>query len=348
MLGTEWLIKENVRQSYFFVTNRERRRGIRRTRPVQKGVFECSDERLDLAVFTETPPGIFQAWSNIGCKFNPEKWPLLRQSVDGLVEYAERNNEEVLLFVADHFSRSDNQRFGCRGHNCNLREVRASSKALVSQLERIYGARRVCVVHISIETDEGAILFHSDNGSILDMGKLLSPSTDGIRHWIEVLYYGHRRMSDQILLELQATAIANAKYLNKVSTSSRSADVDHRGWVLNVGQGSRDWLTKHNTALVVGPFDPKFENKVEVAGRILAGTTRRPDFDKNRGIVLLVSAPFRPKSPESIRRAEVMAMDLANRAMQALQPIEELQPYLGHLVVTVNMEDRSIKILDGN
>jgi hypothetical protein len=352
LTGASNLIYENREGAKLFVKNKFTRQAYRRAYPTQFAICECSDERVDLATVTDTLPGIFQTWANIGCRFDFENWDRFKRSFGGLVAYVKTHRQKMVVIVLDHFSRSDNRKFGCAGHQCDLAQTRASSESLKRQIEKIYPHDPdIRVIHVSKETDEGALLFHSDGNGIFDLGMIrVKLPLGAIRTDFEVMYQNTKRpFTDQQLSDLAAIASRNLSYLQKVRASpGRSSCFGHRGWVLNVGQGSMGWLRKHHTALVISPFDPRFKDRVRIAGNVLAASTRRKDFDRNQGITLLSSAPFRPSHPASLNAAEQKALDLDQEAMAVLERNEELRPYLSHLVVTVNMETCEANILDGS
>jgi hypothetical protein len=254
----------------------------------------------------------------------------------------------MVLFVMDHFSRSDNRSLGCRGHDCNLEKTRACSKSLKRQLlEAFKNDARVIVLHLSVETDGDALVFHSDNGTELDLGMLEGISRAEVKNHLQrVLADSERRISEPALSSILALATRNLVHVDRVRKAPRSRhELGHRGWVLNVGQGARDWLGKHQKALEIGPFDPAFPAKVRIAGAILAANARRPDFNRNLGVVLLSSAPFRPMDSESRRRAEHKALKLADQAMAALEDVDGLREHLDSLAVIVDMETRRAHVL---
>ncbi len=63
------------------------RRKYRIEHPTEIGALKCMDGRLNLAVITQTPPGIIQPFRNLGGQFCLG-WPFFQEVIDEWVNYA--------------------------------------------------------------------------------------------------------------------------------------------------------------------------------------------------------------------------------------------------------------------
>lgn len=309
------------------------------------------DGRVNLPVITQTPLGIMSSWRNIGGTFDLFQWPRFQNSVEKLWRCAKANDRPLLWIVTDHFSRSNNRHLGCAGYDCNIEKAQEASRALKRQFDHDFGGDlNVFTIHVTIETDEGALIFHAPHSEDLDLGLVHTEiSRDILFSRLKAMYQRKEsKTSDQMLHDVLRLAMKNVAHVSKVRTEKRSiTEVEHREWVLVVGQA--DWLEEMNMALTVGPYDPQFVHWVKVATKkILIGNTKRKDFNRHRGVVLMASAQFTPDEGDVGRRlAEHKATYLADQSARAIEfALPDLKDYLQYLTVTVNMDTRGINIME--
>lgn len=353
MTGSEHLMALGEELAEQFRRSKPQRVRHRHDYPTQIGVFDCMDGRVSLPCVTGTLPGIIQSWSNIGVRFDLFHWFDFQESVKGLWRWTkgekERRHSLPLLFVVmDHTSRN-HRHLRCKGHLLDDGRALASSRALIRQFEDVFcGDPDVYTIHATLETDEDALMFHGKNGKdMLDLGLGIDLSREDISVALRKLYPNMSR--EPMLNDLTEIAWRNLGHSMRMRQSNRVLlENDHREWILYVGQGFE--FPETNMALSVGPFDPNFSENVRIAAEILASNLNQRDFDRHRGAVLMASAPFRPEEGSVGKKiAAIKARHLADRALGAIRDhVPDLRPYLKHLTVTVNMEDRRLAILDGD
>jgi len=342
------LLKINKDRSHEFISERPRRRKYRQDHPTEIGVFECMDGRVHLPLLTRTPFGIIQSWRNMGGQFDLLHWPRFQTSVRGFSGYARRKKVPILLIVGDHFSRSSTH-LGCRGHNYDFERSQASNRELERQFDYFFGDDpSVYTIRIAVETDEDTLVFYGKSEGILDLGMTFGISREDLIDKLKSLYPGMEKIGTMIE-DLAEIGMRNERHAATVRMSKRPlAEADHREWVIGVGQGF-DWLHEPNTALIIGPFDPKLSRVIKKAGGLIRDNIQRPGFNRERGVALISLAPFRPEEGSSGRKfASLQAMELARQAARALEEVPEIRPYLHSLTAIVSMEDCRLTILDGD
>jgi hypothetical protein len=301
---------------------------------------------------TETPFGIIQSWRNIGGIFDLFGWRSFQASTKGLWRCAHQRDSLLLWIVSDHFSKGNNAHRGCKGHDYDRERSEAASRKLARQFEHVFGEdKSVYVIRVTIETDEDAIIFHGADGrGVLDLASADGMSREQMSGELNKLYPRMPRTSDSrwdMLADLTELGMRNLKHIARVRSAQRPIEeAEHREWVIGVGQGF-DWLYKANTALLIGPFDPDFTRAVKTAGKLVSQNVQRKDFNRERGVVLMSCAPFRPEEGGVGRRyAEMQAMSLAKEAEEALRGFREIQPHLHYLTGVVDMETCQLHVLE--
>jgi Carboxysome Shell Carbonic Anhydrase len=276
MNGLEFLIDLNKKKSAEFIRDHEKRMQYRREHPTEIGVMKCMDGRVHFQAVTGMPAGVIQSWRNIGGKFDIRTWVRLQESLKKFWRCARKKNDRPLLWmVTDHFSRS-NPHLGCKGHGYDMDKALASSRALKSQFDYVFGEDRgVFTIHVTMETDHDLLIFRGDGDDTLDLGNMAVASE---RDMLCSLWEIYPLMPEQIRKDLCHLAMLNLAHVGRVKESRKQQQaVDHNEWLLAVGQGY-DWLHVPNTALIVGPFDPDFETAVEKAAGILLDNMKRGRF----------------------------------------------------------------------
>ncbi|HEY4521164.1 MAG TPA: hypothetical protein VJL57_02065 [Candidatus Paceibacterota bacterium] len=97
----------------------------------------------------------------------------------------------------------------------------------------------------------------------------------------------------EILDDLLPLIVGNQKYVKDMRGQNRPAvDMEHKEQIIAVGRGF-DWLHLPNRALIIGPYDPRWEDAVAVAGTIVLGNMKAQRIPETDGALLLLAAPFR-------------------------------------------------------
>ena len=206
------------------------------------------DGRLNLAVYTKTPPGIIQPFRNIGGRFDLG-WPFFAEVIKGWVNYALGRGRRTLILVTYHFSKGDHHR-GCAGWKYDTGAAHAAAQKLAEQTEHVFGKspRMVYPVVVGVETDEEGLVLHG-NGMTLDMATLTT--TDDLEAKIRDMYPD---MDAQMVTDFLPLLLGNWEHIRDVRASNRPpVDLEHREQIIAVGRGF-DWLHLPNKALIIGPY----------------------------------------------------------------------------------------------
>lgn len=340
----EELLRWNERQMAAFAAARAERKEIRASYRVEAGWFSCSDGRVNESGVTAAPPGLYQCWKNIGGHFDLLGWPRFQNSVERWWEYAKNEKRKILFIIADHFSGSDDGRLGCKGHGFNTLNAQVASRGLLMQFNSIFGHDHdAYVMHVTIDTDTGAIIFRSQREGNSDLDMHVVDSRISSAELGERLRNMYGLMPEQIMeYVLHRIALTNLAYLEAArKIANKPLENDHQETILWVGQGS-DWINVPNTALVIGPFDHALSRKVQTGMKILAGNLKRRAGEEG---IVLAAAQYRPADNQ-------VSYQLARaKALQVLRMVEMCDQSGGlcksvqFLAGVVNVETRQLTIL---
>lgn len=242
------------------------------------------DGRLNLAVYTNTPPGIIQPFRNIGGRFDLG-WPFFQEVTKSHVNYALSRGRRSLFLVTYHFAKGDSHR-GCAGWKYDTHAARDAAEKLAAQTEAVFGTspRVVYPIVVGVETDEEGLLLHGKEGLVLDISNLSSP--DGIEEQIHLLYPD---MDEQMARDLLPLLVGNWEHVRDLRTSHRPPiDLEHREQIIAVGRGF-DWLHLPNKALIIGPYSHEWPDAVSTAGKIILGNLEAGRIPRSEGVLLLIS-----------------------------------------------------------
>jgi len=347
MTRVEYLLDVNARHSQEFKSPKTflERKLYREQHPLEISALKCMDGRLHLPIMTKTALGIIQPWRNVGGKFNLG-WTGFKESMAGWVEYAMSRERSCLVTATYHFSRGDTHR-GCAGFNYDTDAARASALELKNQFVRVFGnGNAVYSIMLGIETDLDALILHGDDEKRepVDLATVTDNSFDNLRRLLRDLYPA---MPEHILRDFIPLLAGNIEHIKEVKAANRAvADTLHREWVLALGRGF-DWLHEHNTAIIVGPFDPELHIPVATAARLLLGNLNEGRVPKEEGVVLMASAPYRELAGYDRPAAEEKARWLTQFALRVIQEeTPELLPYLKQLTATMDMNTRELNVLE--
>ncbi len=318
------------------------RRLYRASHPTEIGVFKCMDGRLHLPVMTNTAVGILQPWRNLGGKFNLG-WPGLLYTVREWVSYAISRGRNCMPIATYHFSRGDEHR-GCKGFNYDTKAAIKFSQELKEQFDRVFGKGPVYAVQMGIETDLEALILHGDNGDMVDLSEISEQSTDDLQKLIAKLYPDMPPVMQADLLPIVSGNIAHIKDIR--AENRPIAKAEHQEWVLGIGRGF-DWLHEINTALLIGPYDPRLWKTIAVGAGLLLDNINSGRINPQDGVVLITSAIYRDPIGSNRNLAEEKTKFLHDFAVEVITAeVPDLLPHLEHLTTTVDMNTRVLDVLE--
>lgn len=283
----EFILNRNEEQSAAFRSAAARlaRTRYRAEHPTEIAAWKCMDGRLNLAVYTKTPPGVIHPFRNIGGKFDLG-WPFFQDTTKELVKYATSRGRRVLVLVTYHFSKGDHHR-GCAGWKYDTNAAKAAADELATQTERVFGSspRIVYPVVVGVETDEEGLRIHGQNGTSIDVAAL-----DGIENLSGKVHEMFPDMDAQMVHDFIPLLIGNWEHVADVRASHRPPiDLEHREQIIAVGRGF-DWLHIPNKALIIGPYSHEWPQAVATAGKIILGNLAAGRVPKDEGVLLLCSS----------------------------------------------------------
>lgn len=283
---TQFIVSRNEEQSAAFRSAAARlaRTRYRAEHPTEIAAWKCMDGRLNLSVYTKTPPGIIQPFRNIGGRFDLG-WPFFAEVIKGWVNYSLGRGRRTLILVTYHFSKGDHHR-GCAGWKYDTGAAHAAAQKLAEQTEHVFGKmpRMVYPVVVGVETDEEGLVLHG-NGMTLDVAELTS--TEGLEMKIRDMYPD---MDTQMVADFLPLILGNWEHVRDVRASNRPpVDLEHREQIIAVGRGF-DWLHLPNKALIIGPYSHEWPDAVATAGKIIMGNLKDGRVPEKEGVLLLISA----------------------------------------------------------
>jgi hypothetical protein len=316
------------------------RRQYRAKYPTEIAALKCMDGRLNLALMTETPPGIIQPFRNIGGKFDLG-WPFFGVLMREWVEYALSRGRDCI--VTYHYSKGDTHR-GCKGFGYDTAAANAAAEALRGKFEDVFGSSHQIVypIVVGIETDGDALVLHGTNGEKFDMFENVDMNEDDLMQKLGALYPD---MRERFRRDLVPLLVGNQRHIKKVQAENRTIlDSEHREQILGIGRGF-DWLHLPNKALLVGPYSYDLRTPISTAASILLDNLKSGRIPKDEGVVIMTSAVYRSHGPERLLAIE-KARSLATFALDAIsKDVPELMPYLVPLVGTVDLHTRAFEPL---
>ncbi|HWO07070.1 MAG TPA: hypothetical protein VNM40_00630 [Candidatus Paceibacterota bacterium] len=283
----EFILNRNEEQSAAFRSAAARlaRTRYRAEHPTEIAAWKCMDGRLNLAVYTKTPPGIIQPFRNIGGKFDLG-WPFFQETIKGWANYSLHRGRRCLILVTYHFSKGDHHR-GCAGWKYDTGAAHAAAKKLAEQTEGVFGKtpRMVYPVVVGVETDEEGLVVHGANGDSIDMEAL--GSLEGLEEKIRDMFPD---MDLQMAQDFLPLLKGNWEHIRDIRAENRPPiDLEHREQIIAVGRGF-DWLHLPNKALIIGPYSHEWPSAVATAGKIILGNLNDGRVPKEEGVLLLLSS----------------------------------------------------------
>lgn len=318
------------------------RRMYRAKHPSEIVALKCMDGRLNLALMTETPPGIIKPYRNIGGKFDLG-WPYFGRLILDDVEYAVSKGRPTIVLSTYHFSKGDHHR-GCAGWGYDIDAAREGAIKLAEQFKAAFGGNHAAVfpVVVGVETDEGGLVFHGNGDDTFDIANHIDATEENIRSLVRHMYPSTPAFIIDDLLPLIA---GNQRYVAAVRAEKRAiVELEHKEQIIAVGRGF-DWLHLPNRALIIGPYDPRWEDAVATAAVIIMGNMKAKRIAESDGMLLLVSAPFRSVgADQGVAREKTLYLAReSERVLRERAP--QLVKKLKVLAGTVNMHTRIFEVL---
>lgn len=345
--GVDYLLNLNARHSAEFSS--EAVRGARRLRrfhhPTEFTWLKCMDGRINGSLLTKTTPGIIDPVRNLGGAFDCG-WPMMRAFITNKYEYCLSKGRPSFWCSTYHFSRGDVSR-GCAGFNDDTEAAKASASGFKHQLISILGQGEAAyTILLGIETDLDALILHGDDEeNVVDLSTVTDSSPENVRAILRALYPG---MSSRMVEDFLLLVAGNIEHIKEVRAANRPiANITHGEWAFCFGRGF-DWLHEPNTAVIVGPFNPDLRTPIITAARnILLRNLDEGRIPRERGVVLLSSAPFRDRAGYDHAAALVDARWKDQYAMKVItEEVPQLLPYLHRLVVVTDMDTRAVEVLE--
>ncbi len=343
---TTFLLKRNQEQSAAYTSPDAVlwRRQYRVKHPTEIAALKCMDGRLNMAVMTETPPGLIQPFRNIGGKFDLG-WPYFGIIMREWVDYSISQGRNAIFLVTYHYSKGDHHR-GCKGYAYDTVSAKAGADHLRKQIENVFGSSHQIVypITVGIETDSDTLVIHGSHGGELDMFTAIDFSEEELMQKLSQLFPD---MHKQFIIDLLPLLKGNQRHIKKVIASNRTIlDSEHREQILGVGRGF-DWLHIPNKALIVGPYSYDLRSPISVAASILLDNLHQGRIPKDEGVVILTSAAYRDTRGSEPRIAKHKARSLADFALQCIKDdVPDLMPHLVTLTGTLDINTRAFEKLE--
>lgn len=341
-----FLLEHNKRQSEIFCSPDAAlsRRQYRALHPTEIAALKCMDGRLNLAIQTQTPPGIIQPFRNIGGKFDIG-WPYFGEIMSGWVNYVTGKGRSGVILVTYHWSKGDQHR-GCRGFDYSAQESQIYTHNLKNQIERVFGSEHKVIypIQLGIETDDEALTLHGKDGLTLNLAEELTLGEDDLRQKVEKLFPD---MGQQMVADIMPMLLGNQRHIAKIKASNRPLmNTEHMEQVLVVGRGI-DWLHLPNKALIVGPYSYNLREPIVAAAGILLDNMKDGRVPAKDGVVLLTSAAYREDAGFEKLRAIEKAHSMAEFALQSIfEALPELKPHLHLLMGIVDLNTRVMTVVE--
>jgi len=316
------------------------REHYRACHPTAIAVLKCMDGRINISVVTQTPPGLLQAFRNLGGMFDLG-WPHLGEVLAHHVQKQIAEGRRVLLLITYHFSRGDEKR-GCAGFGYNTQAAIAHTRAIREQAEQIFGAGRGTVYPLicGFETDEDALLIHGDDGRVLDLSTINAGQADSLVHRLASLCPD---MPEQMQADLLPLLLGNLSWVNQVRQTNRLLDVEHREWMICLGRGF-DFLHTPNLALIIGPYSPDLTDPIRKAAGIIESNMQAGRIPDD-GFLLFASVPYEEIGMDRAR-AVLKSKFLADYAAEVIgQDFPELAQRMHRRTAVLSWRSRELELL---
>jgi len=323
--------------AYMAAESREARKEYEEKHSTLVLVFQCMDGRVDLSQITGVPPSSLMSFKNIGGVFDLG-WGLLGRIVIDRMNSAISHNRKVLILATYHYAKGHSGR-GCAGHNHDTDAAYRAACRVRIQCAHLFPGDDVYAVTAGIETDGDELQLHSCNDDVrLDVGALANSSETDIAHKLKDLYPD---MGPALRRDLLPLVLGNRQHMQSMQGRVREdGALVHRESIVAVGTGY-DWLQMPNKAIIIGPYAVRWQMAVVIAGRIALKNLQEGRIPADKGVLLMISAPFRIVGVAGVERrfAEERTRVLVEESLDILQKqLPELTPYLSVLTTVLDRE----------
>lgn len=294
----QWILEHNARQSAQFVADERKRKHYRVDHPTQFIALKCMDGRVNMAVCTETLPGVIQPFRNLGGKFNPA-WHHFGSLLARKVKMADTEERACVIAQTYHWSHDEKNR-GCRGFKYDVDAARAYTLKMKKRLEEVFTNRsKVYPIRMGFETDLEALVLHNDAGDVLDMRRESGCTEGDLRDNLLKLFPD---MGEMMIQDFIPLLLGNQRHVEKVKKEARTIiQQDHCERMLGYGRGF-DWFHTPNLAFIVGPYDTDLLTPIFNAIRLLHENRESCRVASKDGLVLMTSAIYRDERDDGIDR----------------------------------------------
>lgn len=340
----EWLLGVNEKHSKLFVETRIDRQLYRENHPTEICAFKCMDGRINIPLMTNTPLGIIKPYRNLGGIFDLG-WKLLGLDLMNWVQYGVTKRRKSLIMITYHYSMGDKHR-GCKGCNYDTPAAVALTLNLYKQVRRVFGMNSSVVypIVVGIETDTDAFILHPQDPTDKNLVYLSGEMSADRNFVVGLINDLYPDMDTNIKNDLLPLLQGNIAHIKEVKASNRHLDdMNHREWVIGVGQGF-DWLHEANTVLLVGPWDQDMSNAINKALGIIADNMKSKR-SKDDGFLVLNSTTFREVGIDQNRATE--GANLYRKYVRKIikESYPELLPKARFLSVTVDENTRKLNLV---
>lgn len=287
--------------------------------------LKCMDGRVNMAVVTQTPPGVIMPFRNLGGLFNLG-WPHLGEVMQQHVLAMMQQGRPVIVLITYHYAQGDRLR-GCAGFGFDKAASIENAWAIHAQISSIFGSSHASVYPLvcGFETDEEALTLHAHPDQPgFDLAQWVGSGEDEVAGHL----FGYLPDMDAVMrADLLPLLMGNLAHIEQIRAQNkqraRLLDIEHHEWVICLGRGF-DWLHTPNVALIIGPYSPNLADPIRTASDIIAANMRQGRVADD-GFVLLASSPYEAPGPDRAR-AQLKSEFLAHFAARV---IAEHHPELG-------------------
>ena len=350
--GIQYLLDLNQRHSEEFLRQEDERRNHRKRYSTEIAALKCMDGRVHLPVMTNIPLGVIQPYRNLGGRFYLG-WSFFQRHILNWRKYAGGVGRDCVVLVTYHYSKGDEHR-GCKGHDYDKGRAMEYALELKRQFDEDFQPGVPLGDHASvfysfvvgIETDDDALIWHSQNGNeVLDLSQVAPGSESEL---LERLYTLHPEIAVKtptVLDHMLPLVKGNIEHIAEVKASNRTPlEMDHQESILGLGQGF-GWLHLPKIALIVGPWEPNLSEPIRTAASLIEKNLKEGRLN-GQDPVLITSAPYRENGPDPLLAARKSRYyrELALRVISREFP--DLLARLKVLCTTVDLRTMKLDVLD--
>lgn len=318
------IIEINREYSQRFMSERHVKLNVLKEMGVKIIAFKCSDGRAHASSYFGLPEGLILPFRNIGGRFDLENWWHLNTSFLAETKRWLEYVNEFLVLTTYHYSEGHPD-LCCAGFDNDTQKAMEASIALRDQFLKLFPKKQTCLFHIhpilcGFETDLERVIFHNEHGDKFDPIGYLNADDQEITSVIDRMF---KKESIKIKDAIERLIMRNIPHIKQVMARNKPlVDLGHRECILGVGKGFW-YMNRPNKAIIVGPYDPKLEERIAVAAHVVDENLKKGLI--KHGVVLITSTLADSDNACDIypARARVLSMQKT-----ALNVIGESYPHL--------------------